>query len=102
MNPIKILSDECDVEKISMMIHVMGYNYGEIAKAILWALKYKKDPEKRKAYLVHMVTNLSDLYKDIEKMCIVLGLSWTEFCKLSDAREAERMERFERKGRPYI
>ena len=26
------------IYEVSQMVHVMGYNYGEVAKAILWEL----------------------------------------------------------------
>lgn len=91
-----------DVNDLSKLVHVLGYNYGEVSKAILWALKYKDNFQKRDAYLVHLSTNLSDLLTDIYKIRDKLGIPEENFKWLADEREKERIKTFQKKGRPYI
>jgi len=91
-----------NVDDLSKLVHVLGYNYGEVSKAVLWALKYKNNLPKRDAYLVHLATNLSDLLTDIHKIREMLGIPKDNFDWLADEREKERRETFRKKGRPYI
>ena len=91
-----------NVTFVSQMTHVMAYNLGEVSKAILWAMKYRDNPERCRAYLTHFATNLSDLFADICKIRKALGITEEAFEWLANEREGERRKEFAKKGRPYI
>jgi len=57
-------------------------------------IKISTGPFKKKAYLVHLITNLSDLYTDINKIRREIGIPPENFIWLAEEREKERTEIF--------
>jgi hypothetical protein len=102
--PLIDLPPDVDVQQVADLNLVLGYNVGELDKCLLWALKYHRAgrPDLVRGYLLHLVTNLSDVLVDVEKLAKAVGVPWNDLVRLSDAREVERRETFEATGRPYI
>jgi len=57
-------------------------------------IKISTGPFKKNAYLVHLITNLSDLYTDINKIRREIGIPPENFIWLAEEREKERTEIF--------
>lgn len=94
--------DDLDMDQLSTLGHVLGYNVGEVHKCLIWMMKHRDNKDLLKPYAIHMLTNVSDVLIDVAKIANAAGVGMVEMEDLAQRREQERAKEFAARNRPYV